>query len=69
VSLPIARNVSGKKISGRKKIRAPNFEIKTGQKKKFGYKLGSDQTLMLFPDVFGNRVGTQNRTEVKICGR
>jgi len=53
VSLPIARNVSGKKISGRKKIRAPNFEIKTGQKKKFGYKLTSDQTLMFFPEVFG----------------
>jgi len=63
-----ARFRGGKKIPVERKFHAPNVEIKTGQKKKFGYKLRSDQTLTLFPDVFGNHVGTQNRTEVKICG-
>jgi hypothetical protein len=28
--------------------------------------LSSDQTLTFFPDVFGNRIETQNRSEVKI---
>jgi hypothetical protein len=61
--------VTGKKFPVERKFRAPNFEIKTGQKKNFRYKWTSDQTLTIFPDDFGNGVGTQNRSEVKICGR
>jgi hypothetical protein len=57
--------VTGKKFPVERKFRATNFEIKTGQKRNFGYKWTSDQTLTIYPDDFGNGVGTQNRSEVK----
>jgi len=58
VSLPIAPNVSAKKIFGRKKFSgdAPNFEIKTGNDKIFPLKIYNDQTFLFFPKVFRSRV-------------
>ena len=54
VSLPMAPNVSAKKIFGRKKIfgGAPKIEIKTGNDKIFPLNIYNDQTFLFFPKVF-----------------